>query len=102
MWPNEPPFDIPSPEFSAPGLDRSLQQRRATARLWFVLIVGVCLACLLATILLPILLTQTGHSSTQNSLRQWGLAFKMYANDSVGHRWPSLASARAQRTHLGP
>ena len=94
MSPLEPPVSSLPPEGSAPGLDRSPGQKRATARFWIALVAGLCLVGLLALILLPAFArinVDRGRPNTQNNMKVMGLVFKMYANESAGNLWPNLA-----------
>ncbi|MCX8064164.1 MAG: DUF1559 domain-containing protein [Candidatus Hydrogenedentes bacterium] len=59
---------------------------------------------MLAAILLPALARAreaARRSSCQNNLKQWGLVFKMYANESKGERFPPLELEAAQREDNG-
>lgn len=90
----EPTFSAMPPEGPASGLDRSRGEKRAAAHFWIALIAGLCLVGLLALILLPAfgwISVDRGRSSTKNNMKVMGLVFKMYASESTGNRWPSLA-----------
>lgn len=55
------------------------------------LMVVVAILSILAGILLPALSRareRARRASCQSNLRQWGIIFKLYADESVGHYWP--------------
>jgi prepilin-type N-terminal cleavage/methylation domain-containing protein/prepilin-type processing-associated H-X9-DG protein len=57
------------------------------------LLVVIAIIGILAAILLPALSRareSARRASCANNLKQWGLVFKMYANESKGEKWPSM------------
>ena len=64
------------------------------------LLVVIAIIGILAAILLPALARareSARRASCANNLKQWGLVFKMYANESDGGKWPPIQVA----TELG-
>ncbi len=90
-------LDVLSVEEASSGLaDRTLARVRAPRRSYVRLVAAAAAIALLS---LPIFYTlgksreAARRASTQGNMKQFGLIFKMYANESPGERWPQLADA---------
>ncbi len=62
------------------------------------LLVVIAIIGILAAILLPALARareSARRSSCQNNLKQWGVIFKMYSNESKGERFPPLQTVKS-------
>jgi prepilin-type processing-associated H-X9-DG protein len=103
--PSDKPSAVPPPLPRRP-IRRSAKQSDSKGVLIGILcavLIGLVLfGSILAAIMLPALARAreaARRASCQNNLKQWGLVYKMYANESPGNLWPSTWSSGS---HLTP
>ncbi len=86
-----------SVEEAPPGLaERTLASALAPRRSYMRLATAVAAIALLSLPVFYVLSKSreaARRASTQGNMKQFGLIFKMYANESQGERWPQLADA---------
>ena len=70
---------------------KDIKQKQGFSLIELLVVIGI--VAILAAILLPALARAreaARRASCQNNLKQWGLVFKMYANESEGEKWPRM------------
>ncbi len=75
-------------------VENTKAERSGDRALWPALATGMVVLCVMGAVLLPVL-SRTREASrratSQNNMKQLGIIFKMYANESDGERYPRLA-----------
>lgn len=93
------PVTAPRPGLAARTLAHVTERERVGGKRRRLLIrSGAVLAvsCLIAVVALPLLNRSreaARRTTSQNQMKQWGVIFKMYANESEGERYPALDKA---------
>ncbi len=93
------PVTAPRPGLAGRALRHVKEQEHARGHLrrrYSKVAVAMLVACLIAAVVLPMLSRSREvalRSTSQNQLKQWGVIFKMYANESEGERYPALDKA---------